>query len=94
MTIGGSFSPQWFQVIPSLDFRLPMTISYGIRGHSPISVGGDQSLGTGSLGLAFEYEQVWLIDAKYNFFFGDQDRGSLGNLVDRDNVTLTIKRTF
>lgn len=93
-TIAVVFAPQWYQVMPSLDLRLPMNISYGINGHSPISTGGDQSIGTGSIGLAFEYEQVWLVDAKYNFFFGDQDRGALGNLIDRDNVTLTVKRTF
>jgi hypothetical protein len=31
---------------------------------------------------------------KYNFYFGDQDRGPLGNILDRDNVSLTVKRTF
>ena len=33
--------------------------------------------------MAFDYQQVWNIDLKYNVFFGDQDRGSLGNLIDR-----------
>jgi hypothetical protein len=80
--------------MPSLDLRMPLSISYAINGHSPLSSGGDQSIGTGAVGLAFEYEQVWLVDVKYNFLFGDQDRGALGNLIDRDNVTLTVKRTF
>lgn len=93
-TIAVNFAPQWYQVMPSLDLRMPMNISYGINGHSPLSSGGDQSIGTGAVGLAFEYEQVWLVDLKYNFYFGDQDRGALGNLVDRDNVTFTVKRTF
>ena len=55
---------------------------------------GDQSLGIASIGVAFDYQQVWNIDLKYNMFFGDQDRGSLGNLIDRDNVSFTVKRTF
>ena len=88
------FSPQWFQVAPSLDLRLPMSLSYGINGHSPLRGGGDQSLGIASIGVAFDYQQVWNIDLKYNMFFGDQDRGSLGNLIDRDNVSFTVKRTF
>lgn len=93
-TIGIAFAPQWYQVMPSLDLKMPVTLSYGINGHSPLRGGGDQSLGIASIGLAFEYSQVWLIDAKYNMFFGDQDRGSLGNLIDRDNVSFTVKRTF
>lgn len=93
-TIYAVFAPQWYQVMPSLDLKIPMSVSYGINGHSPLRGGGDQSLGIASIGLAFEYSQVWLIDAKYNMFFGDQDRGSLGNLIDRDNVSFTVKRTF
>ena len=53
-----------------------------------------EHLGIASIGLQFEYQQVWLIDTKYSVFFGDQDRGSLGNLIDRDNVSFTVKRTF
>lgn len=93
-TIYAVFAPQWYQVRPSLDLKMPMSVSYGINGHSPLRGGGDQSLGIASIGLSFEYSQVWLIDAKYNVFFGDQDRGSLGNLIDRDNVSFTVKRTF
>ena len=93
-TIYAVFSPQWFQVAPSLDVRLPMSVSYGLNGHSPLRGGGDQSLGIASIGVAFDYQQVWNIDLKYNMFFGDQDRGSLGNLIDRDNVSFTVKRTF
>ena len=55
---------------------------------------GDQSLGIASIGLAFDYQQVWNVNLNYNVFFGDQDRGSLGNLIDRDNVSFTVKRTF
>ncbi|MBK8308609.1 MAG: DUF1302 family protein [Gammaproteobacteria bacterium] len=93
-TIGLSFAPQWYQVMPSLDLKLPFTLSYGINGHSPLRGGGDADLGIASIGLSFEYQQVWTIDTKYNMFFGEQENGSLGNLIDRDNVALTIKRTF
>jgi hypothetical protein len=92
--VAGTFVPQWYQVMPSVDLKMPVSVSYGINGHSPLRGGGDQSLGIASIGLQAEYEQVWLIDVKYAMFFGDQDRGSLGNLIDRDNVSLTVKRTF
>ena len=71
-----------------------MSVSYGLNRPSPLRGGGDQSLGIASIGVAFDYQQVWNIDLKYNMFFGDQDRGSLGNLIDRDNVSFTVKRTF
>jgi hypothetical protein len=93
-SIAVNFTPQWYQVMPSVDLKMPMSVSYGINGHSPLRGGGDQSLGIASVGLQAEYSQVWLIDVKYAMFFGDQDRGSLGNLIDRDNVSLTVKRTF
>ena len=89
-----NFAPQWYQVVPSLDVRLPLSVSYGIRNHSPISTGGNEEIGTGSAGLSFEYSQVWIVDLKYNFFFGPQDNGPVGNLKDRDNLTFTVKRTF
>ena len=93
-TIGIAFAPQWYQVMPSVDLKMPFTLSYGINGHSPLRGGGDTDLGIASIGLSFEYQQVWTFDAKYNMFFGEQENGSLGNLIDRDNVAFTVKRTF
>lgn len=93
-TIAMSFAPQWYQVLPSLDVRLPFTVSYGIDGQTPISTGGNEGIGSGSLGVALEYAQVWNLDLRYNFYFGSQDNGPVGNLKDRDNISFTIKRTF
>jgi hypothetical protein len=93
-TVAFSFTPQWYQVLPSLDLKVPFTVSYGIDGQTPISSGGNEGIGSGSIGLAFDYEQVWAADLKYNFYFGSQDNGPIGNLKDRDNVSFTVKRTF
>ncbi len=93
-TIALAFAPQWYQVRPSLDVRLPFTVSYGIDGQTPISTGGNEGIGSGSVGVALEYAQVWNVDVKYNFYFGSQDNGPVGNLKDRDNLTFTVKRTF
>lgn len=93
-TIALALAPQWYQVLPSLDLRLPFTVSYGIDGQTPISTGGNEGIGSGSFGVALEYAQVWNMDLKYNFYFGSQDNGPVGNLKDRDNITLTVKRTF
>lgn len=93
-TIAVAFAPQWYQVWPSLDMRLPFTVSYGIDGQTPISTGGNEGIGSGSFGVSLEYAQVWNVDLKYNFYFGSQDNGPVGNLKDRDNIAFTVKRTF
>jgi hypothetical protein len=93
--IGVVFAPIWYQVRPSVDVKLPMTVSYGLSGdQAPIAVGGNEGLGNGNVGIGIEYQQVWAVDLKYNFYFGSHDNGLLGVIKDRDNVSLSIKRTF
>jgi len=94
-TIAVNFTPQWYQVIPSLDMKMPLSISYAISGdQAPIANGGNEGIGNGSAGLSFEYAQAWTIDFKYSFIFGSSDNGPVGNIADHDNISLTVKRTF
>lgn len=88
------FSPQWFQVLRSTDLTMPMSVGYTFNNHAPIAQGGDEGLGSASIGLDFLYNQVWNFTAKYNVYFGSVDNGSAGLLKDRDNVAFTVKRTF
>jgi hypothetical protein len=94
-TIAGRFSPQWFQVLPGLDVRMPLSVSYTYMGEiAPIAFGGTKKFGSGAVGLALDYQQKWRADLKYNFYFGPRKDGLSGNVGDRGNVSLTIKRTF
>ena len=88
------FSPQWFQVLRSTDLTMPMSVGYTFNNHAPIAQGGDEGLGSASIGLDFLYNQVWNFTVKYNVYFGSVDNGSAGLLKDRDNVAFTVKRTF
>jgi hypothetical protein len=93
--IGASFNPQYFQVFPGTDLTIPLSVSYTISGDaSPMALSGNEGVGNASVGAEFLVNQAWTISAKYNIFFGSSDNGIGGLLKDRDNVALTIKRTF
>lgn len=94
-TIAFNFNPQWFQVAPGLDIRLPINFSYTYMGEiAPIAFGGTKKFGNGAVGLRFDYQQKWRADLRYAFNFGPRKDGLSGNVGDRGNVSLTIKRTF
>lgn len=86
--------PQWFQVFNGTDLTMPMSVSYAFDGDAPIVQGGNAGLGNASIGLEFLVKQTWAFGAKYNAFFGPVDAGPFGLINDRDNVALTVKRTF
>ena len=94
-TIGGVFKPTWYQVYPGWDLSMPVSISYTIDGEkSPFTFGGDEERGSGSIGLELSIDQKWTVDARYNSFFGPANAGIGGLLTDRDNISITAKRTF
>lgn len=94
--IGIVFTPEYFQVFPGTDMKLPMSVSYTLdNGNEPaIGLGGNPGIGTGSIGAEFNVDQLWTVSLKYNIFFGKEENGFLGLLADRDNVSFTVKRTF
>ncbi len=87
------FRPTWYQVMPGVDLTVPFSVGYQIDGDGPISSSGDNEWGSGSLGLSFSVNQEWTADLKYNFYGGPVNNTS-SQLKDRDNVSLTVKRTF
>lgn len=93
-SVGGVFKPTWYQVFPGWDVSLPSSVSYTLKNVSPLASGGDEDRGNGSFGVEFNVEETWTIQAKYNFFFGPVNAGSPGLLKDRDNISLTVKRTI
>jgi hypothetical protein len=94
-TVAAVFRPTWYQVAPGWDLTLPISISYTIDGEkSPFTFGGDEERGSGSIGLELSIDQKWTIDARYNAYFGPVYAGIGGLLKDRDNISITAKRTF
>jgi len=89
-----AFNPTWYQVFPGVDLTMRSSVGMGLHGSSPIGFGGDEEVGSGSLGLEASVNQLWTADVRYNFFFGPVDNGIGGKFKDRDNVSFTIKRTF
>jgi hypothetical protein len=93
--IAAVFRPTWFQVFPGWDLTLPMSVSYQIDGEqSPSSAGGTEEVGNGSIGVQFLINEVWDLSAKYNVYYGPQANGTEAYIKDRDNISLTLKRTF
>jgi hypothetical protein len=93
--IAAVFRPTWYQVRPGWDLTLPMSVNYTIDGEkSPLSFGGDEEGGTASFGAEVLIDQVWNVRASYNIRFGPVLAGTGGLLKDRDNISLTIKRTW
>ena len=52
------------------------------------------SAGSASVGAEFLVDQKWTLTARYNARFGPVNAGLGGLLKDRDNVSLTVKRTW
>lgn len=93
--IAAVFRPTWYQVFPGWDMTLPASISYGIDGEQPPQGSVvHEELGNGSVGVSFRVNEVWDYEARYNFYFGPTSGGTTGPLNDRDNISLTVKRTF
>ena len=94
-TIAGRASPTWYQVRPGWDLSAPATFSMGTSCRQGLTAGGgNQDVGNGSLGLAVDIDQTWNIALNYNVFFGPQAYGPAAYIKDRDNLSLTVKRTF
>ena len=93
--VAAVFRPTWYQVFPGWDMTLPVTVSYGIDGEQPPQgVVLHEELGNGNVGVEFLVDQVWTLDAKYNFYFGPTGGGTLGPLNDHNFISLTAKRTW
>ena len=93
--VAGAFRPKWFQVFPGWDLTIPITFAYSIDGEQPPQgVVLEEEIGNYSIGVSFLVDEVWNLDAKYAARFGPSYPGTTGPLNDRDNFSLTVKRTF
>lgn len=93
--VAAVFRPTWYQVFPGTDLTIPMSVNYQVDGEkSPFTFGGDEEGGSASIGAELLVNQAWTIRADYNVRFGPVLAGIGGLLKDRDNISLTVKRTF
>ncbi|VVM78184.1 DUF1302 domain-containing protein [Pseudomonas fluorescens] len=65
-----NFTPTWYQVFPSVDLSLPLTVNMGLDGISPVQGGGAKDSGTYSLGLSAAIYGQYFVDLKYVDAFG------------------------
>lgn len=65
LSLGLTFTPQWYQVRPGVDLSLPFTFSYGLKGNSALRGGGYEKQGDWSLGLQAVYAQNHSFTLKY-----------------------------
>jgi hypothetical protein len=95
-SITASFTPVWMAVMPGVDVAMPITYSEGF-GNSAVMYGGNDRVGSYSLGLAFDVDQKHSIKIATSRYFsrlgtGDVGLGSL--LVDKGFTSITYKTAF
>jgi hypothetical protein len=91
----GVFAPTWYQVRSGWDLTLRGTVNYALTcKQAPNSAGGNEKVGSGSIGAAVDIDQVWNVALNYNIYYGPQKNGTAAFIKDRDNIALTVKRTF
>lgn len=96
--------PKWMQVMDGVDLSMPMFLSVGLHGNSPVFFGGYQGDGSYSLGLTADVRNKYTIALAYNGNLSRKSRGEVNGrrvitdatsyYYDRGNVTLTFKTTF
>lgn len=102
--LAANFTPTWYQVLPGVDLSAPLAMSVGLKGNSPILVGGNKNAGNYSVGLSFDVRQKYKIDVKWTDFFGPlgynaagvvtSNAGTSPLLKDRGFISASIKTTF
>jgi hypothetical protein len=91
----GVFRPTWYQVRSGWDLSLLGSVNYTIScKQSPNAAGGNEKVGNGSIGASVDIDQVWNVALNYNIYYGPQKNGTAAFIKDRDNIALTVKRTF
>lgn len=98
------FTPEYFQVLPEIDLQLPIGVSYGLWGRSPVNgvLFPAEHGGSISLGAKAVYQKAWHIGLNYTHYVGTA--GSVATITglnsyqnfhgDRDFVSLSVQRSF
>lgn len=102
-----SFTPQYLQLLPSLDVTVPMTLNYGLNGTAPSGGGGFEKLLNWSVGVGAIYATTHefqlrysdiSVPSKYNTagtaLIGGNSLGSSLGASDRGWLVFTYKTSF
>lgn len=63
------FEPTWYAVQPGVDLSMPFIYTRGIKGVSPVALGGAEGSGTISLGLNATVKEKYILTLAYNDSF-------------------------
>lgn len=86
-------TPQYNDVLPSLELSFPIGIDYNLLGRSEIDSSMQHGTGTFNVGVTATYRTVWVAALTYQDYLGKADPS--GNpLADRGYVSLNIQHTF
>jgi hypothetical protein len=91
MAFHANFTPQYFEVLPGLDFGVPIGFGYGLVGNSSTDDTEKAHAGNLEIGVAATYRAVWQGNLTFTHFIGDPVHQ---RLADRDFVAFTVQRTF
>nr|WP_220635599.1 DUF1302 domain-containing protein [Georgfuchsia toluolica] len=103
--IAAAFTPTWYQVMPGYDLSMPLTYSVGLNGNAATTFGGNDGLGSFSVGLGLDIRLKYKVDLKYSGYMGNYQTNAAGTQVvsqngfttllkDRDFLSLTFKTSF
>ena len=79
-TVALLFTPEWKQVIQSVDLSMPMSFATGIHGNSAVTAGGAKNNGSYSVGLTAEILAKYIVSLTYASFFGTAYPGAGGQI--------------
>lgn len=103
------FTPSYRQILPGLDLNVPVGLRYTVDGRSSVTAWDARGAGSFNIGLAGNYLGVWQFTLAYTQHIGKAEpfvdyspiltggspRYSFGNpLADRNNIALSLRRTF
>ncbi len=103
------YTPSYRQALPGLDLSVPMGVRYTVAGHSSVTAWDAKGAGSFNVGLDGNYLGVWQFTLVYTQYIGKAvpfvDYSPLltggsaiyskGNpLADRNNIALSLRRTF
>lgn len=99
-----SFTPVWYQVFNGVDITMPVFITQGIEGNSPVMFGDNEGQGSWSVGLSADIHAKHTVTLKYNGFIAKHDNdhlgaasdnnSALGKYWDRDWISLVLTTSF
>lgn len=98
------FQPEYFQVAPGVDLKVPIGVGYGLKGRTSINGMGfpPEHGGDVSIGVSADVKHSWQASLTYTHYMG-RPRGTVDaagsltygqNLKDRNFIALSVQRTF